>query len=201
MIDASYPTLRAERERVTREVLAGLFADQQFDVLVARHSLGRDWDRRLARRVFELNLATATQVGDKVAEHLPGEFTPAFMHAWLTKNAEFAAAGINDSTRASLSAAEDEDGKASVFEALVTTAAGLYARSMVTTAANFGAHDAARHAGGRTKTWTGGTSRHASLNGQTVPIDGVFSNGMSRPGDPDGGAENVANCGCSLIFD
>ena len=27
-----------------------------------------------------------------------------------------------------------------------------------------------------------------------------FSNGMAWPGDPDGGADEVANCGCSVQF-
>jgi hypothetical protein len=72
--------------------------------------------------------------------------------------------------------------------------------SMVTTAANFGAHDAAYYAGGKTKTWTGGTTRHAPMNGQTVPLGENFSNGMAWPGDPAGGAAEVANCGCSVTF-
>lgn len=199
MIDASYPDLRAERRRVTQDALAALFADQQFDVLTARRVLGPGWDKRLAERMFELNLATATVVGDRVAAHLPGDFTPAFMHNWLLDNAERGAKAINDSTRASLVAADD-DGKAAVFDTLATTGAAGYAVSMVTAAANFGAHDAATFAGGETKTWAGGTSRHSGMNGETVPLSENFSNGMAWPGDAAGGAAEVANCGCSVIF-
>jgi hypothetical protein len=200
MIDASYPSVRADRERITREALAALFADQEFDVTVARRVLGPGWDKRLARRMFELNLATATAIGDRVASRLPGEFTPAFMHNWLLKNAESGATAINDSTREALSLAEDDEAKAAVFASLTTTSAALYARTMVTTAANFGAQDPARAAGAKTKTWSGGTTRHAGMNGETVPLSENFSNGMAWPGDPAGGAAEVANCGCSLTL-
>ena len=200
MIDASYPDLRAERQRVTRDALAALFADQQFSVMVARRTLGTLWDQRLAKVMFDLNLATATRVGDKVAAHLPGDFTPAFMHNWLLVNAERGAKRINDSTRDSLMVAKgDEPVMAAVFDTLHNSAAG-YAVAMVTTAANFGAHDAATHAGAESKTWTGGTTRHADMNGETVPLSENFSNGMAWPGDAAGGASEVANCGCSVIF-
>lgn len=201
MIDASYPELRAERQRLTRDALVELFANQRFDVLVARRVLGQQWDERLASRVFDLNLATATAVGDRVAAQLPGEYVPAFMHAWLTINAQQAALRINDSTRQALADAEDDDAAARVFEILTTSAAAGYAQSMVTTAANFGAHDAAETAGGKTKTWTGGTSRHRDMNGETVRLAQNFSNGMAWPGDPSGGAAEVANCGCSVQFE
>ena len=200
MIDASFPDLRAERQRVTRDALAALFADQQFSVMVARRTLGTLWDKRLANLMYDLNLATAMKAGDRVAAHLPGDFTPAFMHNWLLVNAERGAKRINDSTRASLKAAADDEAKAGVFDTLTSTTAAGYAVSMVTMAANFGAHDAATHAGGESKTWTGGTTRHADMNGETVPLSENFSNGMAWPGDAAGGASEVANCGCSVIF-
>lgn len=55
-----------------------------------------------------------------------------------------------------------------------------------------------------TKTWLSSglpNSRHAGMDGETVPIDENFSNGASCPGDPSLGAEEVANCGCSLSVD
>jgi len=52
-----------------------------------------------------------------------------------------------------------------------------------------------------TKTWH--TARdprvrdsHAAIDRQVVGINGVFSNGLSYPGDPAGGAAEVANCRC-----
>jgi len=130
---------------------------------------------------------------------LRGEFDPDVMEAWLTRNAEIAAESINGSTREALAAAED---KAHVFAVLLGSDAARYAASMVATAANFGAKEAAGTAGARTKTWvSSGSPRHAHMNGQTVPLGENFSNGMSVPGDPDGGADEVAGCRCSVSFD
>lgn len=44
---------------------------------------------------------------------------------------------------------------------------------------------------------------HQIADGQTVPLDGLFTVGpdrMERPGDPSASAGNVINCRCSLIF-
>jgi hypothetical protein len=38
------------------------------------------------------------------------------------------------------------------------------------------------------------------MNGETVGIGDRFSNGMNAPGDPAGGADEVAGCNCSLSF-
>jgi hypothetical protein len=152
----------------------------------------------LAARIFVRNRNLLADVALKVARALKGDYDPDVAEAWLSKNAEVAAASINASTRGSLELIDD---KQSVFDALLTAGAARYARSMVTTVANFGAHDAAEKVGGdRTKTWSGGTTRHASMNGQTVRLSENFSNGMAWPGDPAGGAAEVANCGCSVTF-
>ena len=37
---------------------------------------------------------------------------------------------------------------------------------------------------------------HAQMNGETVPVDEPFSNGMQIPGDPAGGVDEVAACRC-----
>jgi hypothetical protein len=62
---------------------------------------------------------------------------------------------------------------------------------------------AAGQNGAGMKTWvTGGNPRsaHAEMNGETVGIHDLFSNGMNAPGDPAGGADEVAGCNCSLDF-
>ena len=40
---------------------------------------------------------------------------------------------------------------------------------------------------------------HRLMDGQHVPVGEVFSNGCEYPGDPDGPAEEVWNCRCTLI--
>lgn len=44
---------------------------------------------------------------------------------------------------------------------------------------------------------TRGSHRH--LDGETVELDGEFSNGLRYPGDPDGPASEVYNCRCTLV--
>lgn len=198
----STPDLRREREQVTRRALEGLFEDQQFHVLVVGGALGESWDKRLAEVIFRANFDTAAAFGERVARQFGAEFVPALMSAWMLINADMSAGRINDSTRAELGSAGDEDdAREAVFRALVAAANG-YAQSMVTRSAAFGAHDAAESAGAKTKTWvSSGSPRHAAMNGQTVLLSQNFSNGLAWPGDPAGGAEEVANCRCSVQFD
>ena len=40
---------------------------------------------------------------------------------------------------------------------------------------------------------------HARIDGETVPLDEPFSNGLQYPGDPSGAPEEVYNCRCSLV--
>jgi hypothetical protein len=39
---------------------------------------------------------------------------------------------------------------------------------------------------------------HAMVDGDEVPFDRPFSNGLMFPGDPSGSAENVINCRCQI---
>lgn len=40
---------------------------------------------------------------------------------------------------------------------------------------------------------------HALMDGEAVPLDEKFSNGLEYPGDPNGEPEEVYNCRCSLV--
>jgi hypothetical protein len=196
-VDTTFPSIRERHIELTRAALRDVFTDQEADVVVAGRPLGDEWDARLAQVVYVRNRNTATDVALRVADALGADYDPEVMDAWLTINADLAAERINGSTRDALAGADD---KTEVFRLLLESAAAQYALSMVTTAANFGAQDAAVKGGAATKTWVGGTSRHGHMNGETVPLSENFSNGMAWPGDPDGGADEVANCGCSVQF-
>lgn len=39
---------------------------------------------------------------------------------------------------------------------------------------------------------------HAAIDGEEVPIDQPFSNGLMMPGDPNGSGDEVINCQCTL---
>ncbi len=55
------------------------------------------------------------------------------------------------------------------------------------------------------KTWVVNSQNprpeHVTMDGETVPINESFSNGMMFPGDPAGGPENNANCSCSMVVE
>lgn len=40
---------------------------------------------------------------------------------------------------------------------------------------------------------------HVAVDGEVVPVDSNFSNGLAFPGDPSGAAEEVINCRCTTI--
>ena len=91
-----------------------------------------------------------------------------------------------------------------VFEIATGSRSTQIATTGVAGAANFGAHEGAKQGGLKTKTWVVNSANprdeHAAMAGETVDIGDLFSNGMRWPGDPAGGAENNANCQCSVAF-
>ena len=91
-----------------------------------------------------------------------------------------------------------EDAKAS------DAMAKRYGRTWGTEFAEFGRHDAARSSGLRMKTWRTTSSRprpeHAAMSGTSVPISEPFPNGCEYPGDWTGGADEVANCRCTVTY-
>lgn len=90
--------------------------------------------------------------------------------------------------------------------------AKLIARQETATALATGQFDMMRSAGATTKTWhhrpqkdprdgTHGKPNHVAMEGETVPIDGVFSNGLRYPRDPDDPRpEELINCRCYLTY-
>ena len=90
------------------------------------------------------------------------------------------------------------------FGLALTVWARRQAVSGVTSAANFGAHEAANAGGLTRKTWHVNSSNprdsHAAQDGLSVGIREAFPNGQRWPGDPRGGAEENAHCDCSVEF-
>ena len=72
------------------------------------------------------------------------------------------------------------------------------ARTEVTKAANFGTHEAAKQSGVvKTKLWLSSRDdrvrdEHEAIDGETVKLDGTFSNGLEYPSEP--------MCRCVLTF-
>jgi len=164
----------------------------------------RRWNEELQADLFRMNVATATVWGRYVAGEMDQEFDGDPMLEWLRENARIGAEEINATTRDNIAdALTQEEPRSAVqhlFEVAVAARAVQIARSKVTMASVFGSQEGARQSGLRTKTWqvNSSNSRHTDLDGETVSMGERFSNGMRWPGDPAGGAENNANCMCSL---
>lgn len=82
--------------------------------------------------------------------------------------------------------------------------AATWAVSALADAAGFGSYDGASAGGAGTKTWiTDGPNprpSHAAMNGETVALDDVFSNGCKWPGDSTGDADETVNCTCGVQY-
>ncbi len=89
-----------------------------------------------------------------------------------------------------------------VFALAIAVRAAMIATTRSTTIGQWARREGAQQAGAGSKTWivNAPSSRHASLDGETVPMGEAFSNGAQWPGDPILGVDEVAGCLCSLDF-
>lgn len=90
------------------------------------------------------------------------------------------------------------------FDQVYEGRARTVARTEAASAYGAAEHAAIGEAGFGFKTWV--TARddrvrdsHAEMDGETVPVDEEFSNGLDYPGDPDGEPEEVINCRCVTV--
>ncbi|MFE5662450.1 hypothetical protein ACFQ7W_00770 [Streptomyces niveus] len=133
---------------------------------------------------------------------------PAVMEAWLAAAAASHAEEYEQAAyTAATSAVTDEgDWRTNLLDGLASwvTSAAVRAVTSATEARSFGSHDAAGASGLTHKVWrTGGKNPRAShvrMNGDAVPLGGVFANGLRWPGDANGDADETANCNCDLDY-
>lgn len=130
------------------------------------------------------------------------------MLAWLTAAAATWATDFEATTAAAaqeaLAGEEWEETVAAALASWATTAA-LFGQTIATESRSFGGQDAAYASGLGMKVWrTGGANprpSHRAQNGESTPIDDVFSNGLRWPGDRSGRTEETANCKCRLDYE
>jgi HK97 family phage portal protein len=90
-----------------------------------------------------------------------------------------------------------------VFALAIASRIPTIAVTRATSIGQWSRREAASQAGARSKTWVASgasNSRHAALDGETVPLGEAFSNGGQYPGDPALGVDETAGCLCSLDF-
>lgn len=200
--------------------LKGYFTRQLAGILAARTqkalSDSSTWDDELAGILATLAAATSQAVGTKTAVDLNGKYDTGRIASWITENAAESAAKINQVTASGLgdylAAQEQIDGEAfdieasirAYYEGPVMARADQISTTRVAVIASLAGLVAAEQSGAKTKTWmvTSDNARpsHSAMDGETVELGKAFSNGMNGPGDPTGGADEVAGCTCDLVF-
>ena len=195
--------LRSFFERQGKAVLSALGADQD-DWWDAER-----WDKELGDDLFQVAVATSTDVGRATAEagsFDPDEYDVDRTLAFLKAVAASRAGMINSTTKDRLDDAVDAEDQepADVFADAKDNRAPTAATTLVTTFSAFAVQETGRQLAPdtATKTWVVSSpnprASHASMDGETVAVSDTFSNGMDWPGDPAGGADEVAGCTCEL---
>jgi len=206
--DSNAPTLRETFERQLAEDLQA-FVDRHEAIYGRVGDVDEElWSSRAEDLIFTNGKHTATQFGrliyaqlsDRSLGPVESRFRPDFLDPWVHEVAENVGTAMVAGMVADLATNDDPDGMFDRFR----TSATLMAVSLTTSFAQLGAHDGARAAGGRDKTWhvnsVNPRSSHASADGETVQLGQSFSNGLRWPGDRAGGIEETAGCQCTLTF-
>lgn len=217
---------RVSRKATTKDIRSGLVSghQQELDKFFGRQrasvkaAVGKKaagvfdpsaWDGDLATILHSLSAATAKAIGSKVAGDLGGNYDGASIASYLTSNSATTAKSINATTAAQIVAAlEDaanaQDAVDGLFDGEIAARSGQISMTRVAVIGGLAALVAARLSKAKTKTWvvTSGKPRasHSEMDGETVALGELFSNGMDGPGDYSGGADEVAGCTCDLNF-
>lgn len=208
---------RDDHETRLAAALAAFFERQSRVVLTALGAKAAGWwdterwDNELAADLLVVAKDATAKVGADTAKSLgfdAGDYDVGRTEAFLESVALSRAGLINSTTRDRVEElADDEDPEATpstAFAEAVDVRAPIAAATLLTTFVAFAATEAGKQLApaAAEKTWnvTSGNPRasHASMDGETVGIDDLFSNGMNWPGDPAGGADEVAGCMCGV---
>jgi HK97 family phage portal protein len=201
---------RTQYAEETKAILTRFFQRQAASVKsgVKTKAFDRNrWNRELAEDLLPVRLRIAKEEGQRAAEIVKGTYDEARTLHYHRAGAKFTAASINANTETALEeAGNDPEAVAAVFGDQATARAEQSALTLATAVMSFAVAEAASQNDPekRTKTWWSSgkpNSRHASLDGETVPVGETFSNGLAWPGDSAGPVDQVAGCECSLGID
>jgi HK97 family phage portal protein len=168
------------------------------------------WIGELASEIFGLAVAIATAAAKATLKALgldPDAYDEDRTLPYLQVHAQHAAEAIEAGTEERLkkALAEDDPGEAvaSLFAWYATSRAEEVARTEATALSGFGTAEAAEKTGKQaSKTWRthskNSRATHAALDGETVAIDALFSNGGRWPGDAELPPDERVGCQCSM---
>jgi HK97 family phage portal protein len=168
------------------------------------------WDRDLSLDLTVPALSLVAEVGQAAAGTLPdASFDDALTPNYVAAQCAGTAAAVNQTTQdqitAALTAPDVEVALAGVFALALASRAAALGAGHAANLAGWATVEAGHQYGGPAlKTWNTGPNprpSHAAMSGQTVPLDGIFSNGARWPADAVSlGIDDVAGCNCSLTI-
>ena len=206
-----------DHQKATAAVFEKFFARQRRSVLAAAGAKDPDWwdatrwDDELAADLLgpSLNISEASALAALAAMGIdPNEYSVERTAAFLAAVADRIARQVNATTAEQLRAAQEAGGTEAMGHVFDVAEESRAKQSGMTAAAafvGFGMVEAARQTRPEArKRWKVNSGKprasHRSLNGETVPIDAKFSNGLEWPGGIGGNADDVANCKCSVVI-
>jgi len=220
--DMNNPQMRAEYEEKWRRLLVRIFKRQEAAILPAvKKSMDKKdmldinllwdterWNTEVGKDFYQLSWDTGMAWARWMADALAIGLNELVMKSYIEESARIAAEQMNLSTRIQIESAildaEPRSALENVFFLALSSRVFYMATSRTTAMSNYGAFSAAYQGKVNTKTWKVNSDNprhsHSVINGETVPIRSVFSNNLRWPGDYRGGAEENANCQCSVIY-
>ncbi|WP_417220516.1 phage portal protein [Arthrobacter sp.] len=207
----------SEHQKAMAKVFSKFFARQRAVVLSAAGAKSPDWwdedrwDEELSEDILDqsLDVTKATALAALTGMGVdPDKYSVDRTKAFLRKVAERIASQVNAATVAALEAAfssNDGDAPAHVFDVAEESRADQSGMTAAATFVGFAMVEAARQTRPKAKKrWQVNSgnprSSHASVNGEEVPIDDEFSNGLMWPGSFNGDVDEVAGCQCSVVI-
>ena len=170
------------------------------------------WDKELSEDLYPILQKISDRHGIEASEVLDWNYSTEATVNYIKKVSEVRAKGINNQTwkRIQKDLESEEPDIDHVFEVRENTAETV-GRSVATAVSSWAITEATRQAisdnAPRTvgkiieKEWvTGENARpsHLAMNGQRVPIDADFSNGMFWTGEDTGDPDENCGCNCSI---
>ena len=198
-----------EEDEKTAEVLKKFFERQKKSVLPKMGAKSaswwdkKRWDKELADDLEPELDEISDFHGESTAKLLGYGYNAARTRKYIRTLAEARAEIINESTYSKLKDAEEPGG---AFDKRALVDAVVIGGTLALTCAAFGTRESVQQAQENGfdrqvyKRWvTGDNPRpaHAAMNGEEVPIDEPFSNGLNWPGDDMGPADETCGCNCS----
>jgi hypothetical protein len=175
------------------------------------------WNKELSDDLLAVSLKVSGEIGQDTVDSVGAadpydvDRTVDFLRAVMDQRAE----SINTTTKDQIDAAlqaqadaeEDDEDVPSPDDVFADDAlderSWVGATTILTTVAGFAVSEAGKQAapdGGAMKTWivNNSNSRHPEMDGETVAVEDVFSNGAQWPGDASLGPDETSGCQCEV---